>query len=88
MRASKISINTEHFNKTEEILLCRDVNKIKNGELVAKIYGDYSFALKAAAAPEMLEALERINAKYAHLKESNSVEWLMVQNAIEKAKGA
>lgn len=49
-----VSIDMVHMRQTDEILLCRDAGDKGNGELVAKIYGDYSFALKAAAAPDAL----------------------------------
>lgn len=69
-----ISIDREHLRRTDEILLCRDAGSEGNGELVAKVYGDYGFALKAAAAPEMLDAL-----KYLYKSGMTSDAWRHVE---------
>jgi hypothetical protein len=47
---SPINVDMVHYRQTDEILLCRDAGGRANGELVAKVHGDLTFAYQAAAA--------------------------------------
>ena len=58
VKHTPVRVDMDLMRRTDEIHLVRECNG--HPELVAKICGDYSFALKAAAAPELLEALEAL----------------------------